>query len=73
MLALGGAHIGRVGQKDRAEAIRMMHAAIDGGLTFFDNAWDYHTGWGEEMMGLGLDGGWRQKVFLMTKNWRAGL
>ncbi len=68
MLALGGAHIGRVGQKDRAKAIRMMHTAIDGGLTFFDNAWDYHTGWGEEMMGLGLDGGWRQKVFLMTKN-----
>jgi len=68
MLALGGAHIGRVGQKDRAEAIRMMHAAIDAGLTFFDNAWDYHSGWGEEMMGLGLEGGWRNKVFLMTKN-----
>lgn len=68
MLALGGAHIGRVGQKDRAEAIRMMHTAIDAGLTFFDNAWDYHNGWGEEMMGLGLEGGWRNKVFLMTKN-----
>jgi aryl-alcohol dehydrogenase-like predicted oxidoreductase len=68
MLALGGAHIGRVGQKDRPGAIRMMHAAIDGGLTFFDNAWDYHNGWGEEMMGLGLEGGWRNRVFLMSKN-----
>jgi uncharacterized protein len=68
ILCLGGAHIGRVGQKDRAEAIRMMHTAIDGGITFFDNAWDYHNGWGEEMMGLGLDGGWRKRVFLMTKN-----
>ncbi|MBM3727540.1 MAG: aldo/keto reductase [Acidobacteria bacterium] len=68
ILALGGAHIGRVGQKDRPLAIRMMHTAIDAGLTFFDNAWDYHNGWGEEMMGLGLEGGWRQKVFLMTKN-----
>ncbi|MDX1979719.1 MAG: aldo/keto reductase [Bryobacteraceae bacterium] len=68
ILALGGAHIGRVGQKDRPLAIRMMHSAIDGGLRFFDNAWDYHDGWGEEMMGLGLEGGWRDKVFLMTKN-----
>lgn len=68
ILALGGAHIGRVGQKDRALAIRMMHTAIDAGLTFFDNAWDYHDGWGEEMMGLGLEGGWRKRVFLMSKN-----
>jgi predicted aldo/keto reductase-like oxidoreductase len=67
-LCLGGAHIGRVGQTDRTEAIRMMHTAIDGGITFFDNAWDYHDGWGEEMMGLGLEGGWRKRVFLMTKN-----
>ena len=35
----------------RAEAIRIMHAAIDEGLTFFDNAWDYHDGGTEEMMG----------------------
>ncbi|MEO7652975.1 MAG: aldo/keto reductase [Bryobacteraceae bacterium] len=68
ILGLGGAHIGRAGQTDRAESVRMMHAAIDGGITFFDNAWDYQDGWAEEMMGLGLKGGWRDRVFLMTKN-----
>lgn len=68
ILGLGGAHAGRIGQKDRSEAKRLMHAAIDGGITFFDNAWDYHDGWGEEMMGIGLEGGYRNRVFLMTKN-----
>lgn len=68
ILGLGGAHAGRIGQKDRNEAKRLMHAAIDGGITFFDNAWDYHDGWGEEMMGIGLEGGYRNRVFLMTKN-----
>jgi predicted aldo/keto reductase-like oxidoreductase len=67
MLCLGGWHIGSV--KDHQEAIRIMHAAIDEGLTFFDNAWDYHDGGSEEIMGkaLSLDGK-RKKVFLMTKN-----
>ena len=46
-----------------------MHAALDEGITFFDNAWDYHDGRSEELMGkaLAMDGR-RQKVFLMTKN-----
>ena len=67
ILCLGGWHIGSV--KDRAEAIRIMHAAIDEGVTFFDNAWDYHDGGSEEIMGtaLAMDGQ-RDKVFLMTKN-----
>ena len=39
---LGGWHIGSV--KDENEAIRIMHTAIDEGMTFFDNAWDYHEG-----------------------------
>jgi uncharacterized protein len=66
-LCLGGWHIGAV--KDEQEAIRIMHAAIDEGLTFFDNAWDYHDGGSEEVMGkaLAMDGK-RNKVFLMTKN-----
>ena len=42
VLCLGGWHIGAV--KDTNEAIRIMHAAIDEGLTFFDNCWDYHDG-----------------------------
>src|SRR5690606_6567763 len=43
--------------------------AIDNGLTFFDNAWDYHNGGSEEIMGRALqEGGKRKQVFLMTKN-----
>lgn len=66
ILALGGWHIGSV--KDDSEAVKIMHAAIDEGMTFFDNAWDYHDGHSEEVMGKALAGGKRQKVFLMTKN-----
>jgi aryl-alcohol dehydrogenase-like predicted oxidoreductase len=66
ILCLGGWHIGAV--KEQAEAIRIMHAAVDEGLTFFDNCWDYHDGGAEEVMGKALAGGRRQKVFLMTKN-----
>jgi aryl-alcohol dehydrogenase-like predicted oxidoreductase len=67
MIGLGGWHIGAV--KDEKEAIRIMHTAIDEGLTFFDNAWDYHDGRAEELMGraLAMDGR-RARVFLMTKN-----
>src|SRR5262245_4344078 len=66
-LALGGWHIGSV--KDDKEAIKIMHAAIDEGLTFFDNAWDYHDGHSEEVMGQALsDPAKRKQVFLMTKN-----
>ncbi len=67
ILCLGGWHIGLI--KDEKEAIRIMHTAIDEGLTFFDNAWDYHMGGSEEVMGKALaEGGRRKKVFLMTKN-----
>jgi predicted aldo/keto reductase-like oxidoreductase len=67
IICLGGWHIGAV--KDQAEAIKIMHAAVDNGLTFFDNAWDYHDGGSEEVMGKALaEGGYRKKVFLMTKN-----
>ena len=67
ILCLGGWHIGSV--EDKGEAIRIMHAAIDEGITFFDNAWDYHDGRSEEWMGEALaQDGKRKKVFLMTKN-----
>jgi predicted aldo/keto reductase-like oxidoreductase len=66
IVGMGGWHIGTVEEKD---AIRIMHEAIDEGMTFFDNAWDYHKGGSEEVMGKALaTGGRRQKVFLMTKN-----
>jgi predicted aldo/keto reductase-like oxidoreductase len=68
ILCLGGWHIGQPAIGD-AEAVRIMHAAIDEGVTFFDNAWDYHDGRSEEIMGQALaTGGRRQKIFLMTKN-----
>src|SRR5262245_33849639 len=67
ILCLGGWHIGAV--KDEKEAIRIMHAAIDEGVNFFDNAWDYHDGHSEQIMGRALaTGGRRKRVFLMTKN-----
>jgi predicted aldo/keto reductase-like oxidoreductase len=67
IICLGGWHIGSV--KDEQEAIKIMHTALDEGLTFFDNAWDYHDGGSEEIMGkaLGMDGK-RKQCFLMTKN-----
>jgi aryl-alcohol dehydrogenase-like predicted oxidoreductase len=49
-----------------AEATRIAHEAIDYGVTFFDNAWEYHDGRGEEWMGQALAGK-RDQVFLMTK------
>jgi aryl-alcohol dehydrogenase-like predicted oxidoreductase len=66
MLGLGGAHIGDRKLSD-GEAIGLMHEAIDNGLTFFDNCWDYNQGTSEERMGNALKGGHRQRVYLMTK------
>jgi aryl-alcohol dehydrogenase-like predicted oxidoreductase len=66
MLGLGGSHIGQKNLSD-AEAILLMREAIDGGITFFDNCWDYNAGVSQERMGKALRDGYRQRVFLMTK------
>jgi uncharacterized protein len=63
-LALGGYHLGKI--KSVREGVRVVHAAIDAGITFMDNAWEYHDGRSEELMGKGLVG-LRKEVFLMTK------
>ena len=63
-LALGGYHIGSVATE--REATRIVHEAIDAGLTFMDNAWDYHEGKSETRMGKALKGR-RDRAFLMTK------
>ena len=63
-LCFGGAHWGRI--QDDGEAIRLLHAAIDAGVNFFDNAWEYNGGRSEELMGKALQGK-RQQVVLMTK------
>jgi aryl-alcohol dehydrogenase-like predicted oxidoreductase len=65
VLGLGGHHIGR--QKEEKESITIIRAAIDGGITFMDNSWDYHDGGSEIRMGKALKDGYRKKVFLMTK------
>jgi aryl-alcohol dehydrogenase-like predicted oxidoreductase len=65
VLGLGGHHIGR--QKDEKESITIIRAAIDAGITFMDNCWDYHDGGSEIRMGKALKEGYRKKVFLMTK------
>lgn len=65
LLGLGGFHIG--GQADEQESIRIVRTAIDHGVNFMDNCWDYHDGTSEIRMGKALRDGYRQKVFLMTK------
>jgi predicted aldo/keto reductase-like oxidoreductase len=65
MVGLGGAHIGT--QKDEQESIRIIRSAVDRGINFLDNCWDYNGGKSEERMGKALLDGYRQKVFLMTK------
>ncbi|CAA9535962.1 MAG: Oxidoreductase, aldo/keto reductase family [uncultured Thermomicrobiales bacterium] len=66
ILGVGGAHMG---QPEEAEGIRIVHAAIDAGMDFLDNAWEYNDGVSEERMGKALaQGGYRQRAFLMTKN-----
>ncbi len=68
LICLGGWHIGQPEISD-SDSIRLIQTALDEGITFFDNAWDYHWGRSEELMGQALaDGGRRKNVFLMTKN-----
>jgi aryl-alcohol dehydrogenase-like predicted oxidoreductase len=65
-IGFGGYHLGLV--RDETEAIRILHAAIDAGITFLDNAWEYNEHVSEERMGEGLaEGSLRDRVFLMTK------
>ena len=63
-LGLGGWHVGLL-KSDRA-AVRLIHAAIDAGITFLDNAWDYNDGLSETRMGQAIADR-RDRVFLMTK------
>jgi predicted aldo/keto reductase-like oxidoreductase len=66
-IGLGGSHIGRPALLV-SESIRLIHQAIDRGITFMDNSWDYNEGQSEMRMGEALSqNGYREKVFLMTK------
>ena len=64
-IGLGGYHIGIQG--DEAESIRLVRTALDGGINFLDNCWDYNDGVSEVRMGKALRDGYRAKAFLMSK------
>jgi len=64
-IGLGGYHVGLPESAD--EGIRIVRTAVDNGITFLDNCWDYNGGESERRMGKALRDGYRQKVFLMTK------
>jgi predicted aldo/keto reductase-like oxidoreductase len=64
IVGLGGYHIGL---QNEQEGIRIIRSAVDRGINFMDNCWDYHDGVSEVRMGKALRDGYRQKVFLMTK------
>jgi predicted aldo/keto reductase-like oxidoreductase len=65
LVGLGGYHIGI--QPDPQESIRIIRTAIDAGINFMDNCWDYNNGDSEVRMGKALRDGYRDRVFLMTK------
>jgi len=64
ILGIGGFHLGAV--KEDSEAIQIVNQALDAGINFFDNAWDYHDGQSERLMGEALKGK-RHRAVLMTK------
>ena len=64
IMGLGGYHLGKT--KTIAEAVRIVHEALDAGINFLDNAWEYHDGESERRMGRAIADR-RDSVFLMTK------
>jgi uncharacterized protein len=67
MIGMGGFHLGQPNLAD-GDVVKLIHAAIDRGITFMDNCWDYNAGMSELRMGRALSfGGYRDRVFLMTK------
>jgi aryl-alcohol dehydrogenase-like predicted oxidoreductase len=65
-IGLGGYHLGKH-YLEESESIRIIRAAIDNGVSFLDNSWDYYNGQSELRMGKALRDGYRQRAFLMTK------
>jgi aryl-alcohol dehydrogenase-like predicted oxidoreductase len=65
-IGLGGWHLG-LERVDEPLSVRIIRTAIDRGINFLDNCWDYNDGASETRMGKALRDGYRQKVFLMTK------
>src|SRR5438046_1866544 len=66
VIGLGGWHIGQPSISEH-DSIQLIRQAIDRGITFMDNCWDYNEGASQVRMGKALKNGYRQKVFLMDK------
>ncbi len=64
-LGIGGHHLGNAATQE--DAVAIVHEAVDNGIAFCDNAWEYNDHRSEEWLGAALRGGYREKVFLMTK------
>ncbi len=64
LLGIGGFHMGAPSE---GEGVQIVREALDAGVNFLDNCWDYHDGRSEERMGRALRDGYRKKAFLMTK------
>ena len=65
-IGVGGWHLG-LKQVDEQLAIRIVRSAIDRGINFLDNSWDYNDGESERRMGKALRDGYRERAFVMTK------
>ncbi len=65
-IGIGGYHLGKP-YLEESESIRIIRTAIDSGITFLDNSWDYYDGQSELRMGKALRNGYRHRAFLMTK------
>lgn len=65
-IGLGGWHLS-LGHVSEEESLRIVRSAVDRGVTFMDNCWDYNDGRSEERMGRALGDGYRERAFLMTK------
>ena len=65
-VGIGGYHLGK-SYLTESESIRIIHTAIDSGISFLDNSWDYNDGQSELRMGKALRNGYRHRAFLMTK------
>jgi aryl-alcohol dehydrogenase-like predicted oxidoreductase len=66
-IGVGGSHVGKPEKVSEDETIRIIRSALDRGLNFLDNSWDYNDGQSEIRMGKALRDGYRERAFLMTK------
>ncbi|HDR72947.1 MAG TPA: aldo/keto reductase [Methanoculleus sp.] len=65
IIGVGGFHLGL--PRSTADVVDLVREAIEQGITFFDNSWDYHNGESERRLGEALKDGYRDHIFLMTK------